>query len=146
MSFHDNDAFRVFCTYAGLTTVKMMSLSVYTIMLRMKNDVFMNTEDKQSKDSKVGININDYIERVRRCHRNDLENIVPFLSLGFLYAITNPSVYSATMCYRIFFASRILHSIAYLTPLPQPSRALCFIVGWFVNATMAWGIISFGMF
>ncbi|XP_071953489.1 microsomal glutathione S-transferase 1-like [Antedon mediterranea] len=146
MSSYDEDVFRLFCTYAALTILKMMLLSFYTARFRFAKNAFANREDRVSKDSKIGVNVDEDVERVRRCHLNDLENIVPFLTLGFLYTLTNPSVYAATMHYRIFFASRVLHSISYLTPIPQPSRALCFFVGWFVNASMAWTLINFGMF
>ncbi|XP_033116309.1 microsomal glutathione S-transferase 1-like [Anneissia japonica] len=145
-SVYDNDVFRLFCTYAGMTTMKMMLLSFYTSRFRFKNDVFASPEDRISKSSKIGANIDEDVERVRRCHLNDLENIVPFLFLGFLYALSEPSVFAASMHYRIFFASRVLHSIAYLAPLPQPSRAFCFTVGWIVNASMAWNVIKLGMF
>ena len=40
------------------------------------------------------------MERVRRAHLNDMENILPFLILGFLYMFTNPAYATALLCYR----------------------------------------------
>ena len=79
-----------------------------------------------------------------RCHRNDLENIPPFLLLGLLYVLTGPSLQSAAWHFRIFAGSRFLHTVAYLMPLPQPSRALCFAVGAIANVSMAVQILMNG--
>ncbi|XP_073505359.1 microsomal glutathione S-transferase 1 [Phyllobates terribilis] len=72
-----------------------------------------------------------------RCHLNDLENVVPFVGVGLLYALSNPDLYSALLHFRVFAASRVLHTISYLIPLPQPSRALTFFVGYLVTVSMA---------
>ena len=37
---------------------------------------------------------------MRRAHQNDIENILPFLILGFLYMFTNHSYATALLCYR----------------------------------------------
>ena len=37
---------------------------------------------------------------MRRAHLNDMENILPFLILGFLYMFTNPAYATALLCYR----------------------------------------------
>ena len=54
------------------------------------------------------------VERVRRAHLNDLENIVPFLLLCPLYLTTGPSVCLAATLIRGFAAGRILHTVGYL--------------------------------
>lgn len=81
-----------------------------------------------------------------RCHSNDLENIPPFLIIGLLYVLTGPSVFAATWHFRIFAASRILHTIAYLTPLPSPSRSLCFAVGFGATLSMAFQVLRLAQF
>ena len=52
------------------------------------------------------------MERVRRAPLNDMENILPFLILGFLYMFTNPAYATALLCYR---------SVNYITDI----AALC---------------------
>ena len=94
------------------------------------------------------------IERVRRNHLNDIENIVPFAVIGFFYVAMNPNARTALWHFRVFFLSRIFHTIAYQVkvrlpirshrfisvfqlPLPQPSRALGFLVGYGTTVSMA---------
>src|SRR6218665_139472 len=75
-------------------------------------------------------------------HLNDLENIPAFLFLGLLYIFVEPSTSVALWHFRIFTISRILHTIAYQLPLPQPSRALFYTTGLLVCASMAFQILA----
>jgi len=77
-----------------------------------------------------------------RCHRNDLENVLPFVLIGLLYVLTSPSVTVATWHFRAFGCFRLLHSLFYLSATPQPSRGLCFMVGFIVNVSMAVQVIK----
>lgn len=79
---------------------------------------------------------------ISRCHQNDLENIVPFVVVGLLYALTGPELSAALLHFRIFAGSRIFHTIAYICPLPQPSRALSWLTGMGVTLSMAYKILS----
>ncbi|XP_075703438.1 microsomal glutathione S-transferase 1 [Rhinoderma darwinii] len=137
----DNEVFRAFATYASIVLVKMMLMSVMTSFYRITRKVFANPEDAAAQsrggDSKKYIRTDQEVERVRRCHLNDLENIVPFVGVGLLYALSNPDLSSALLHFRIFAGSRVLHTICYLTPLPQPSRALSFLLGFLVTLSMA---------
>ena len=93
------------------------------------------------------------VERVKRAHRNDMENIYLYFFVATLYIFTEPNVTTALMCFRVFAATRILHSIVYLNQvkqsivmikypnvtqhkifpqIPQPSRAICFVIGLLV--------------
>ncbi len=64
-----------------------------------------------------------------RNHLNDLENIPAFILVGILYVMIGPSLSAALWHFRLFFFSRVIHTICYQVPIPQPSRAVCFIVG-----------------
>jgi len=67
-----------------------------------------------------------------------LENIPAFLFISFLYLQTNPSVAFATTLFRAFTIARIVHTFVYaVKPMPQPSRALAFMVGLGTTAYMA---------
>ena len=72
-----------------------------------------------------------------RAHLNDMENILPFLLIGFFYLFTNPALSTATLLFRIFTGARIVHSIVYLGVVPQPARALSFFAGLIVMTYMA---------
>jgi len=78
---------------------------------------------------------------VGRNHLNDLENIPSFLFLGLLYVLINPTPSAALWHFRIFFAARLMHTIAYQAALPQPTRLFCFIIGFIVSVSMAFQII-----
>ena len=48
--------------------------------------------------------LNEDVERVRRAHLNDMENILPFFCLGILYIFTNPALSTAVFVFRLCFA------------------------------------------
>ena len=58
---------------------------------------------------------NDNVERVRRCHQNDIENNFPFAFLAGIYvAAASPSLFAAKCVLMGFTASRFVHSFVYL--------------------------------
>ncbi|MCL4154887.1 UNVERIFIED_CONTAM: hypothetical protein GTU68_000230, partial [Idotea baltica] len=79
-----------------------------------------------------------------RAQLNDLENIPAFLFLGFFYCLSGPSPSTALFCFRTFAASRICHSLMYLTGV-FPVRAVSFTVGLFVNFFMGINAILYFM-
>nr|XP_054769615.1 microsomal glutathione S-transferase 1-like [Lytechinus pictus] len=144
----ENEIFRLFATYATIVVIKMLWVGIWTSKYRFQNKVFANPEDialaRDDNEKLKPINGDHNIERLRRCHVNDLENIVPFLVLGLLYIATRPSFNAASLLFRAFAFSRVFHTIAYLTPLPQPSRLLAHIIGVIVNVSMAVSIVNQG--
>lgn len=82
------------------------------------------------------------VERVRRAHRNDMENIVPFLVIGLLYTLTNPSAFWAINFFRAVGIARIAHTLVYaVVVVPQPARALAFFVAHLTTAYMALQVV-----
>ncbi|XP_038068364.1 microsomal glutathione S-transferase 1-like [Patiria miniata] len=142
LSFSDNPVFRLYATYASAVVLKMTFVAFQTGRLRMGRKVFINLEDAFGK--KELVRRDDDIERVRRCHLNDLENIPSFLVLGLLYVLTGPSVFAATWHFRAFVASRFFHTVAYLTPLPQPARLFSYMIGVVTNISMAVQVLMNG--
>jgi glutathione S-transferase len=139
----DKELFGVFAFHAGLMAVKTLGMSFLTARQRFANNNFISKEDGKGRTGvKIGLNQVEDVERVRRAHQNDIENIFPFLSLGFLYLFTNPALATATTVFRIFSGARIFHSIVYLWEVPQPSRALTFFVGMGVNLYMGYKILT----
>lgn len=62
-------------------------------------------------------------------HRNDLENVLPFLLMSLAYVACSPHPLTAKMLIRIGASARLLHTIVYaVLPLPQPTRAICFFI------------------
>lgn len=67
-----------------------------------------------------------------------MENIIPFIIIGFAYVLTNPDAWLAILLFRSAAAARILHTFVYAVyVLPQPSRALAFFVPFFISLYMA---------
>ncbi|XP_041973587.1 microsomal glutathione S-transferase 1-like [Aricia agestis] len=133
-------AVRSYLVYSGVLSLKVLAMAFLTAKQRYKKKVFANEEDAKSAKGVVKLNDPD-VERVRRAHLNDLENIPAFWILGALYVTTSPSPWLATTLFRVFTASRIVHTIVYaVKPLPQPARALAFMfpmgIMWYMGVTV----------
>ncbi|XP_072017096.1 microsomal glutathione S-transferase 1-like [Amphiura filiformis] len=147
----DHEVFHVYATYAVIVLLKMMSMSLLTSSARMKKKSYAALEDYDLYgEKKPARGIPEYdpdVERIRKCHRNDLENIPPFLIIGLLYIFTHPTLYVATMHYRAFVICRFFHMVSYLMPLPQPCRGIGWMVGVAVTVSMGLQILlSIGTF
>uniref|UniRef100_A0A1I8Q0M9 Microsomal glutathione S-transferase 1 n=1 Tax=Stomoxys calcitrans TaxID=35570 RepID=A0A1I8Q0M9_STOCA len=105
---------------------------------------FANPEDcLLSKKDKVAYD-NPHIERVRRAHLNDLENILPFFIAGLFYVLTDPSAFLAINLFRLVAAARILHTIVYaVVVIPQPARFLAYGAAYLPTIYMASQVVIF---
>ena len=73
-----------------------------------------------------------------RAHLNDLENILPFLAIGFLYMLTGPTPLVAKILFAIVAVARIIHTFVYaIVIVPQPARGLAFGVAMGITVYMA---------
>ncbi|KAI4897652.1 hypothetical protein NFI96_025738 [Prochilodus magdalenae] len=146
----DSEVFLAFSTYATIVILKMMLMGPITSYHRLTKKVFANMEDTNlagsAEDRKKMIRVDQGVERVRRCHQNDLENITPFVVIGLLYALTGPDLSTALLHFRVFVGSRFAHTVAYLLPLPQPSRALAWMVGMGTTFSMAYRVLTTALF
>ncbi|CAF0989569.1 unnamed protein product [Adineta steineri] len=135
----NNVVFTNFALYSTASIAKMMCMGAFTLTKRFSQDAFANPEDltlARHHSSVVTTNDPD-VERVRRNHLNDIENIVPFVLVGFFYVATNPNRDIAYWHFRIFFISRLIHTVCYQMPLPQPGRFLACAVGYLTTLSMA---------
>ncbi|KAI9517004.1 hypothetical protein NQZ68_011481 [Dissostichus eleginoides] len=140
----EDEVFMAFTTYAVIVVVKMMLMAPLTAFYRMTRGAFANEEDvarKPVEERKKLLRNHPDVERVRRCHQNDIETIIPFVLVGLLYALTGPVLSTALLHFRIFAGSRICHTIAYLFSLPQPSRGLSWVIGLLVNFSMSYSVL-----
>merc|ERR1711974_306165 len=85
--------------YTAIVTCKMMMMSFLTARQRFRTKTFISSEDAKQPGLKCGTN--EDIERVRRAHQNDIENVVPFAILGLLYIFTNPAYGTALFLLQI---------------------------------------------
>lgn len=139
----DNLAVQAFIVHSAILALKLLSLSFLTGVTRTIRGVFANPED--AKMAKGVVKFGDpAVERVRRAHLNDLENIPAFWILGALYLTTGPSVAWATILFRAFTLGRVIHTIVYaIIPLPQPSRAIAYVIPMLVNLYMGVQIVLY---
>lgn len=135
---------KVYYVCVALLALKMMMMSILTARLRFKKRIVITPEDKKAlKNSQVSYN-NPEIERVRRAHRNDCENIILFVSTGFLYTLTNPNTAVAILLYLLYTVARFAHTYVYAIKVtPQPARFIAFAVGYAIHFYMAGSIIHF---
>jgi glutathione S-transferase len=80
---------------------------------------------------------NDYVDRSRRVHRNDLENIPAFLACGLLFVISGPPQLLADVLLYGFVGARLLHTLAYMTVQSHEVRATLYTIGSVIVIVMA---------
>ncbi|CAH1273125.1 MGST1 [Branchiostoma lanceolatum] len=140
-----NPLFAAYAAYASLVILKMFFVTGATAYFRYSRGVFANPEDVKRRLKKGAVPRLDHpeVERVRRLHLNDLENIPAFLAVGLLYVLTGPSPGVALWHFRVFTAARCLHTVSYLAAV-QPWRALGFIAGIVTTTSMAVQVLMAG--
>ncbi|KAJ8924268.1 hypothetical protein NQ315_007060 [Exocentrus adspersus] len=132
----NNPLFRIYAFYCAVLVLKMMFMSVFTGMKRFQTKTFANPEDTILH--KVKVTHTDAVERVRRAHLNDVENIPIFLITSLVYILTNPSYFLATTLIRAYTLARITHTAVYaVVVVPQPARALAWLAGFAITGYMA---------
>jgi uncharacterized MAPEG superfamily protein len=125
----------LYAVVALLLVLKMVAVGFYTSAVRIRRRVFATPEDYALRNlAPAGVPDED-VERVRRAHRNDLENVLPFLVVGLLYALTGPSLAAARIYLIGFLVARTLHSVFYIRAM-QPHRTIAFTVGMVLMLAM----------
>ncbi len=138
-----NPVFRAYVVAAGLLVLKLMSMSWLTVVRMMRvNGGFRNPEDTRKSPfnpnpSPTQTAPNDYVERVRRIHLNDLENIPAFLAAGLIYVATGPRPAVASALFYGYVATRLGHFAAYLTARSHEARAAWWTAGALIVMFMA---------
>jgi glutathione S-transferase len=128
----------LFATYviaATLMILKAVSMSWLTVVRMMAaRGGFRSPEDLKRTPLNPAPHADqlapdERVERIRRIHLNDLENLPFFLVAGFLYVLTQPSLLWAQVLLYGYVASRFLHFLAYLTARAHDTRATLWTVG-----------------
>lgn len=136
-----NEVFSCFVFYAVLLVLKMYIIAIITGQVRLRKKAFANPEDAMRHGGVQFHREDPYVERCRRAHINDMENILPFLFLGAIYCLTGPSLAVARLHFLVFFLGRVLHSVAYLLALKAPTRSLAYTVAQVPCVSMALQIL-----
>uniref|UniRef100_A0A1Q3F4B4 Microsomal glutathione S-transferase 1 n=2 Tax=Culex tarsalis TaxID=7177 RepID=A0A1Q3F4B4_CULTA len=133
----DPDAFHAYACWAAILVIKMVLMSALTTLKRIGRKVFINPEDAALAGAEV-VQSDPEVERVRRAHQNDVENIPLFLAVGFLYLLTSPNVTLAVNLFRLVGIARIIHTLVYAVfVIRQPARLIAFFLALVPTIYMA---------
>jgi len=147
----ENPLFSTYAIAAAIMILKAWSMSWLTVarMIKEKSG-FRAPEDLKktplnpNPDPKQ-LEPNERVERIRRIHLNDLENIPFFLAAGFLFILTEPSLLLARVVLYGYVVMRLLHFTAYFTAQTHDTRAklwtpgsliILFMAGWTLFAAL----------
>lgn len=128
-------ALRLFGITYLILVLKMVAVGAYTSVLRIRGKVYATPEDYAFQGLRPQNGPHEDIERVRRAHRNDLENILPYFGVGLLYALSNPSLAAAEVYFIGYTIARVLHSVFYIRSM-QPHRTIAFGVALLLMLAM----------
>jgi len=139
--------FREYVLCAALLVIKLCTISLAVSSNRVGGSVYNNPEDdtlwpklmrslgliksqpKEKDDrtrterrSEARADREATVERIRRAHMNAIENVVPFLTIGFLYCVCG--LPRGIMHFYVFTACRYLHTVFYAVLGVQPWRTI----------------------
>ncbi len=147
----ENPVFTTYVIAASLMILKMMGQGWITVYRMMKvGGGFLNPEDANRGLANLNprpdqLDKDDYVERSRRMHRNDLENIPAFLVAGLLFAWTEPPLLVAQWLLYGFVVARIAHFGAYITARSHEVRATFYTIGSLIVIGMACYTLYFAL-
>lgn len=139
----DDPLVRVWGIAAALMAIKVMGQGWMTVYRMMKvNAGFASPEDLRAgplnkAPDPAQLAANDYVERSRRMHRNDLENIPAFWVAGFLFILAEPPLWLAQVALYGFVLARAGHAVAYATARSHEVRATFYTIGSVLVIAMA---------
>ena len=144
----ENPVFVTYMIAGAIMVLKIMGQGWMTVYRMLKS----NSGLASPEDLKVGLinknpspeqlEVNDYVDRSRRMHRNDLENIPAFLACGILFVATGPSYLLANILMYGFVVARLAHAVAYATKQSHEIRATFFTIGSVAVIIMAIYVIA----
>ena len=139
----ENPVFVTYMITAAIMILKVMGQGWMTVYRMLKVQAgWASPEDLQPglinrKPSPEQLEVNDYVDRSRRMHRNDLENIPAFLACGLIFVATGPSLVLANSMMYGFVAARLLHALAYASKQSHEVRATFYTIGSLLVIAMA---------
>jgi len=147
----NNPVFVTYAIAASLMVLKIMLQGWITVVRMMSNQGgFVNPEDAKAgpanpKPRQGQLDLNDDVDRSRRIHRNDLENIPAFLVIGLLFVLIGPPRAAAQWLMYGFVVTRLLHTIAYSTAQSHEVRATFYSIGSLIVIAMAVWVLAIGV-
>jgi glutathione S-transferase len=144
-----NPVFATYVVAASIMILKAVAMSWLTVVRMMQEKGgYRSPEDLRKTPlnpapDPAQLQPNERVERIRRIHLNDLENLPFFLVAGFLFIFTNPSLTLTRWLMYGYVASRLLHFAAYFTAQTHDMRATLWTVGSLILIFMAgWTLVA----
>ena len=142
-----NPVFTTYAVCAALAVLKIMGqgwVSVYRLL--KVGGGYASPEDLRPglinrRPDPSQLDVNDYVDRSRRMHRNDLENIPGFLAAGLLFVLVDPPLLLAQILMYGFVVARALHAWAYGTAQSHEVRSTFYTFGSLAVMYMAGHVI-----
>lgn len=139
----DNPVFAAYLVASALMVLKVMGQGWMTVHRMMKVSAgFASPEDLRKgpinrAPDPSQIEVNEYVDRSRRMHRNDLENIPAFWAAGLLFVLVDPALWLAQLLMYGFVVTRLAHFWAYATERSHELRATFYTIGSVIVIYMA---------
>lgn len=139
----NNPVFALYAAAAALMVLKIMGQGWMTVFRMMRaGRGWASPEDLRKTmlnpaPDPAQLDPDDYVDRSRRMHRNDLENIPAFLAIGLVFVATAPPVWLAWVLMPGFVLARLAHTIAYATAQNHEVRAAFYTIGSAIVIVMA---------
>jgi uncharacterized MAPEG superfamily protein len=146
-----NPVFTSYAICAALAVLKIMGqgwVSVYRLL--KVGGGYASPEDLRPglinrRPDPSQLDINDYVDRSRRMHRNDLENLPAFIAIGLLFVLVAPPLWLAQVLFYGFVLARAAHAWAYGTAQSHEVRSTFYTVGSLIVIYMAGHVIYFAL-
>jgi glutathione S-transferase len=145
----NNPLVATYAVAASLMIFKAVAMSWLTVarMMQVKGG-FRSPEDVRktplnpAPDPKQ-LAPDERVERIRRIHLNDLENLPFFLVAGLLFVLAKPPLLAAQALLYGYVVSRLAHFLAYLTAQTHDLRATLWTIGSLILIAMtAWALVG----
>lgn len=131
----DNPVFTAYVIAAAVTVLKVMGQGWMTVWRFQTTGRGLASPEDAAKGllnpapDPSQLDLDDYVDRSRRMHRNDLENIPAFWVAGFLFVLIDPALALAQALFYGFLAARAGHFWAYATAQSHEIRASFYTIG-----------------
>ncbi len=148
----ENPVFVTYMIASAIMILKLMGQGWMTVYRMLKIDAgLVSPEDLQPglinrNPRREQLELVDYVDRSRRMHRNDLENIPAFLACGLLFVVAGPSYLLANILMYSFVGARLVHALAYATKQSHEVRATLYTIGSVVVIIMAVYVLTVAIF
>jgi glutathione S-transferase len=143
----ENQVFVAYTIAAAIMILKVMGQGWMTVFRMMNSNAgLLNPEDLIAGPTNRNphpsqLELNDYVDRSRRIHRNDLENIPAFLVAGLLFVAVQPAYWLAVTLMATFVVARLVHTAFYVTAQRHEVRSVPYTIGSIVVIVMAFYVL-----